>query len=167
MMILQEHFAPSFPCCFPASATLADVSEAEGWLGAHQNLVAIGIGGQSPVLPSHTTVHAGPHTAVRRIELSVNSQAFCIVPRQETIRSLPGRLLGLHPYLPPEGQTILAFCRVSSLRSHCLIAHPFIPLAGYRSGLRSSFPAWPICCSAFRPLECLNILADCMTCLAL
>jgi hypothetical protein len=37
----------------------------------------------------------------------------------------------------------LAFCRVSSLRSHCLIALPFIPLAGYRSGLRSSFPARP------------------------
>jgi len=31
----------------------------------------IGIGGQSPVLPSHTTVHAGPHTAVRRVELCV------------------------------------------------------------------------------------------------
>src|SRR6266576_7244785 len=27
----------------------------------------------------------------------------------------------------------------------------FTPLAGYRSGLRSSFPAWPICCSTFRP----------------
>ena len=28
----------------------------------------IGIGERSPVLPSHTTVHAGPHTAVRRIK---------------------------------------------------------------------------------------------------
>jgi hypothetical protein len=44
----------------------------------------IGIGGQSGVLPSHTTVHAGPHTAVRRVELGVNSQAFCIVGYQET-----------------------------------------------------------------------------------
>jgi hypothetical protein len=60
----------------------------------------IGIGG-TPVLPSHTTVHAGPHTAVRRVELCVNSQAFCIVRRQETIRSLPGCPSGLHPYLPP------------------------------------------------------------------
>ena len=93
---------------------------------------------------SHTTVHAGPHTAVRRVELSVNSQAFCIVPRQETIRSLPGRPSGLPPYLPPEGQTILVFCRVSSRRSHCLLVLPFTPLAEYRSGLRSSFPAWPI-----------------------
>ena len=39
----------------------------------------------------------------------MNSQAFCIVRRQETIRSLPGRPSGLYPYLPPEGQTILAF----------------------------------------------------------
>jgi hypothetical protein len=105
---------------------------------------------QSPVLPSLTTVHAGPHTAVRRVELGVNSQALCIVRRQETTRSLPGRASGLHPYLPPVGQTILVFCRVSSLRSHCLLALPFIPLAGYRSGLRSSFPARPIGCSAFR-----------------
>jgi hypothetical protein len=56
---------------------------------------------------------------------------------------------------------------MSSLRSHCLLAVLFIPLAGYRSGLRSSFPAWPICFSAFRHLECLNILADCMTYYAL
>jgi hypothetical protein len=93
---------------------------------------------------SHTTVHAGPHTAVRRVELCVNSQAFCIVRRQETIRSLPGRPSGFHPYLPPEGQTILVFCRVASLRSHCLLVFPFTPLTGYRSGLQSSFPAWPI-----------------------
>jgi hypothetical protein len=64
-------------------------------------------------LPSLTTVHAGPHTAVRRVELCVNSQAFCIVRRQVAIRSLPGHPLGLHPYLPPEGETILAFCRLS------------------------------------------------------
>jgi len=93
---------------------------------------------------SHTTVQAGPHPAVRRVELGVNSQAFCVVRRQETIRSLPGRPSGFHPDLPPEGQTILVFCRVSSLRSHCLFAVPFIPLTGYRSGLRSPFPARPI-----------------------
>ena len=38
-----------------------------------------------------------------------SSQAFCIVRRQEAIRSLPGCPSGLHPCLPPEGQTILAF----------------------------------------------------------
>jgi len=86
----------------------------------------------------------------------VNSQAFCIVRRQETTRSLRGRPSGLHPYLPPEGQTILAFCRVSSLRSHCLLAFPFIPLAGYRSGLRSSFPARPILLLRLSALECLT-----------
>ena len=63
------------------------------------NVRAIGIGGTVAVLPSHTTVHAGPHTAVRRVELCVNSQAFCIVRRQETIRSLPGGPLGASPLL--------------------------------------------------------------------
>jgi hypothetical protein len=59
-----------------------------------------------------------------------------MVRRQETIRSLPECLSGFHPYLPREGQRRLAFCRMSSLRSHRLFALPFIPLAGYRSGLR-------------------------------
>ena len=36
------------------------------------------------------------------------------------------------------------FGRWSFLRSRDLLAAPF------RSGLRSPFPAWPICCSAFR-----------------
>ena len=45
----------------------------------------------------------------RRVELSVNSRAFYIVRRQEASRSLRGRPSGLHPYLPPVGQTILAF----------------------------------------------------------
>src|ERR1700756_5239680 len=62
------------------------------------------------VLPSlATTLHAGPHTAVRRVKLGVYSQAFCVVRRQEAIRSLPGCTSGLHPRLPPEDQTILAF----------------------------------------------------------
>ena len=60
-----------------------------------------------PPLPHRRT--CGPHTAVRRVELCVNSQAFCIVRRQETTRSLRGRPSGLHPYLPPEGQAILGF----------------------------------------------------------
>src|SRR5215469_365111 len=53
------------------------------------------------------------------------------------------------------------FGRGSFLRSRDLLATPF------RSGLRSPFPARPICCSAFRLVECLNILADCMTYFAL
>src|SRR4029077_8004327 len=38
---------------------------------------------------------------------------------------------------------------LSAHESRRLLALPFIPLTGYRSGLRSSFPARPICCSAF------------------
>jgi hypothetical protein len=100
--------------------------------------------------PSLTTVLAGPHTAVRRVELCVNSQTFCIMRRQETTRSLRGRPSGLHPYLPPEGQTVLAFCRVSSLRSHCLLAFPFIPLTGTVRALVHRFRLGLSCCSAFR-----------------
>src|SRR6266702_2472769 len=94
-----------------------------------------GQGEQSPVLPSLTTVHAGPHTAVRRVELGVHSQAFCIVRRQEAMRSLPGRPSGFHPYLPPEGQTILAFPPPVVPEIALLTCFfPFIPLTGYRSG---------------------------------
>src|SRR5437899_6998902 len=35
---------------------------------------AIGIGGRSPALPCHTTGHAGPHPAVRRVKLTMNSK---------------------------------------------------------------------------------------------
>ena len=69
----------------------------------------IGIGGRVSHLPCPTSVDAGPHTAVRRVKLRVNSRAFCIMYHQEAIRSLRGRPSGLHPYLPPEGRTILAF----------------------------------------------------------
>jgi hypothetical protein len=90
-----------------------------------------------------------------------------MVRRQETIRSLPTRPSGLHPYLPPEGQTILVFCRVSSLRSHGLLALPFIALAGYRFGPSLLVPGVAYRFLRLRPLECLNILADCMTYCAL
>jgi hypothetical protein len=56
-------------------------------LNAPVRIDEIEIGGQSPVLPFLTTVRAGPHTAVRRVELSVNSQAFCIVRRQDSVPS--------------------------------------------------------------------------------
>ena len=48
------------------------------------------------------------------------------------------------------------FGRVSFLRSHNVLATPF------RSGLRSPFPAWPICLR-LSALECLNSPADCVT----
>src|SRR5713226_7859515 len=34
----------------------------------------IGIGGESPTLPCHTTGHAGPHPAVRRVELTMSRE---------------------------------------------------------------------------------------------
>ena len=63
--------------------------------------------GGTAVRPFLTTVGAGPHAAVRRVEPRVHRRVFCIVGRQEVIRSLRGRPSGLHPYLLPEGQTIL------------------------------------------------------------
>jgi hypothetical protein len=86
-----------------------------------------------PVLPSHTTVHAGPHTAVRRVELVVNSRAFDTARRQITIRSLPRRPSELHSCWRPEGQQGWLFCRWSLLRSRDLLATPF------RSGLPPLF----------------------------
>ena len=68
---------------------------------------------QSLVLPSHTTVHAGPHTAVRRVELDVSSRAFDATRRQGAIRSLRRCPLEFHSAWNPEGQTIgfSAACR--------------------------------------------------------
>jgi hypothetical protein len=43
------------------------------------------------------------------------------------------------------------------LETHGLLAAPS------RSDLQPPFPAWPICCSAFRLVECLTSLADVMT----
>jgi len=58
------------------------------------------------VLASHTTVHAGPHTAVRRVELDVSSRAFNSTHRQRTIRSLPRCPWELPSAWNPEGQAI-------------------------------------------------------------
>jgi len=94
---------------------------------------AIGIEGRLPVLPSHTTVHAGPHTAVRRVELVVNSRAFDTARRQTTIRSLHRRPSELHSSCRPEGPTRWLFCRWSLLSSRDVLATPF------RSGLPPLF----------------------------
>jgi hypothetical protein len=42
------------------------------------------------------------------------------------------------------GLTTMSIQSLSAHGSRRLLAPSFIPLAGYRSGLRSSFPAWPI-----------------------
>ena len=77
--------------------------------------------------------HAGPHTAVRRVELLVNSRGFDTARRQITIRSLRRRPLELHSSWRPEGQQGWLFCRWSLLRSRDLLATPF------RSGLPPLF----------------------------
>ncbi len=48
-------------------------------------LRTIGIGGRSLVLPSHTTGHAGPHPAVRRIKLGVHSRAAWCVAKNDSV----------------------------------------------------------------------------------
>jgi hypothetical protein len=50
---------------------------------------------------------------------------------------------------------------------HPLLSVPLNPLAGYDSGLRSSFPTEPACFSALLALESLNSLADRITYFAL
>jgi hypothetical protein len=90
-----------------------------------------------------------------------------MVRRQETIRSLPGRPSGLHPYLPPGRPNNIGFlprivpeialltCR--SLYSPCGVPFgPSIIVPG------SAYPLLRL-----SALECLNILADCMTYFAL
>src|SRR5438309_6403510 len=42
------------------------------------------------------------------------------------------------------------FCRRPLMSRAAYLPFPLFPLMGYRLGLRSSFPAWPIRCSAFR-----------------
>ena len=114
-----------------------------------ESRLTIGIGGTITRPPFHTTGHAGPQPAVRRIKIGVNSRAFdkCVANNDSVPPQMP---LELHSCLRPEGQHGSLFCRYSFLRAHSLLALSFIPLTGYRSGLRSPFPAWPICCSAFR-----------------
>ena len=99
-----------------------------------------------------------------------SGQAFGPVLRHERFGPLRDGFRSITPTFRRKGQHPLfgpVFLPLSAHESHRLLALSFIPLAGYRSGLRSSFPPWPICFSAFRPLECLNILADCMIYFAL
>jgi hypothetical protein len=57
------------------------------------------------------------------------------------------------PTFPRKGQFLFSgrfFLPLSAHESRRLLAFPFIPLAEYRSGLRSPFPARPTRCSTFR-----------------
>jgi hypothetical protein len=98
----------------------------------------------------------------------VKSQAFCIVRRQETIRSLPGSPSGLHPYLPPGRPNNIGFlprivpeialliCR--SLYSPCGVPFgPSVIVPGVAYLFFSTFRLWSASIS----------LADCMTYYAL
>src|ERR1700739_712420 len=82
-----------------------------------------------------------------------SGQAFGPVLRHERFGPFLGSLRSITPILHRKGQRPLfgpVFLPLSAHESRRLLALPFIPLAGYRSGLRSPFPAWPICFSAFR-----------------
>jgi len=95
-----------------------------------------------------------------------SSQAFSLTLRHQRFGLFPGSLRSITPTFRRKGQFPLlglVFLPLSAHESRRLLAFSFIPLAGDRSGLRSPFPAWPICFSAFRLVECLNIPADCLT----
>ena len=95
-----------------------------------------------------------------------SSQAFSLTLRHPRFGPFLGGLRSVTPTFRRKGQFPLfglVFLPLSAHESRRLLTFSFIPLAGNRSGLRSPFPAWPICCSAFRLVECLNIPADCVT----
>src|SRR6516164_2904404 len=98
------------------------------------------------------------------------SQAFSLSLRHQRFEPFLGDLRSITLTFHRKGQHPLfglVFLSLSAHESRRLLALSFIPLSGYRSGLRSSFPARPICCSAFRLSECLNSFADCMAYFAL
>src|SRR6516164_5396286 len=99
-----------------------------------------------------------------------SSQAFSLRLCHQRFGPFPSSLRSITPTFHRKGQFPLfglVFLPLSAHESRRLLAFSFIPLAGNRSGLRSPFPAWPICFSAFRLVECLNIPADCVTYFAL
>jgi hypothetical protein len=69
----------------------------------------IGIGGASRLLPSHTTGHTGPYTAVRSSSavggVTRRSPGFGDLASPGVIRSLPDRHLWFHPD-PPSGRPV-------------------------------------------------------------
>jgi len=90
-----------------------------------------------------------------------SSWAFGSIRRPERFSLFPSRLSGFTRQHGREVQLCLDILLLVVLETHGLPASPS------RSGLRPSFPAWPIHCSAFRHLECLTSLADVMTYYAL
>src|SRR5262250_3851503 len=77
-----------------------------------------------------------------------SSQAFSLTLRHQRFGPFPGSLRSITPTFRRKGQFPLfglVFLPLSTHESRRLLAFSFIPLAGDRSGLRSPFPAWPIC----------------------
>jgi hypothetical protein len=98
----------------------------------------------------------------------VKSQAFCIVRRQETIRSLPGSPSGLHPYLPPGRPNNIGFLpRVVPEIALLILPFPLFPLRGTVRAFDQRSRLGLACWLRLSALECLNILADCLTYYAL
>ena len=87
--------------------------------------------------------------------------AFGSIRRPGRFSLFPSRLSGFTRQRRREVQLHLDILLLVVLEIHGLLASPS------RSGLRPSFPARPIRCSAFRLSECLTSLADVMTYYAL
>ena len=90
-----------------------------------------------------------------------SSWAFESIGRPGRFRRFSARLSGFTRRRNREVQMGLDVLLLVVLETHGLLAAPS------RSGLRSSFPAWPIHCSTFRYSECLTSLADVVTYYAL
>src|SRR5260370_935348 len=86
---------------------------------------------------------------------AIRSSWACVPIRPRgRFRPFPPRLSGFTRQRRREVQFDLDILLLVVLEIHGLLASPS------RSGLRPSFPAWPIRCSAFRLSECLTSLAD-------
>src|ERR1039457_6763713 len=120
-------------------------------------------GGGHPPTPATPPVRTGPYTAVRDGYASIPrirtecGLGFRFQSSPRTAQPFPSLLSGFTRQRRREVQFDLGILLFVVLETHGLLASPS------RSGLRPSFPAWPIHCSAFRHSECLTSLADVTT----
>ncbi len=82
------------------------------------------------VFPSHTTVHAGPHTAVRLVRLGVHSRAFRSARRRERFGPFLGGRRSFTPTLLPKGQHSLVLLPLVTHELRHLLTTPINPLRG-------------------------------------
>src|ERR1022692_4457214 len=150
----------------------ASYSRALGYLAGHPGCVA------GTHLPVHGDRHRGgghppppatpPCVRVRTRRFETVTLAFLESGRNAgwffgssrrpgRLSPFPSRLSGCTRQRRREVQFDLGILLFVVLETHGLLASPS------RSGLRPSFPAWPIHCSAFRHSECLTSLADVTT----